>query len=126
MAAKPKVLIVDDEPTIRKMYALKFSNVDFDVITANDGTDAYNIMIKEKPDLILLDILMPKMNGYEFLRKKKEANITTPVIVLSNLDQESEAEKSCHLGAIGYMVKAHVTPGQVLSKAKSCLSINPC
>lgn len=118
---KPKVLIVDDEHTILSMYKSKFAFDNFDVVTAKNGEEALKVIAEENPDLILLDILMPVMDGYEFLKELRKKGITIPVIVLSNLDQESEEGKSISLGACDYMVKAHVTPKEVLARAKSCL-----
>ena len=118
----PTILIVDDEETIREMYRMKFMRDGFQVLTARNGKEALALTTEKKPDLILLDILMPVMDGYEFLKELRKKGAHVPVIVLSNLDQESEEAKSCALGASGYMVKAHVTPGEVLLKAKSCLA----
>ena len=104
-----KILLVDDEEAILKMYG---SALGEDVITAKDGDEAIEKAGTEKPDLILLDIIMPKENGLDVLKKLKSDDDTKgiPIIVLTNLPKEASAQKAKALGASGYYVKAEYEP----------------
>lgn len=116
-----KILLVDDEEAILKMYG---SALGEDVVTAKDGTDAIKKAESESPDLILLDIIMPKENGLDVLKKLKSNDKTKdiPIIVLTNLPQEASAEKAKALGANGYFVKAEYEPTMLADEVKKLLN----
>lgn len=118
-----KILLVEDDPTLVEMYALKFKEAGFDIITTTDGLLGLESAKKERPLVILLDIMMPKMDGFAVLTelKKDEKTKNIPVLLLSNLGQKTDIEKGKSLGATDYIVKASMTPTQVVEKVKSYL-----
>jgi len=112
MKRKAKVLIIDDEPSICQMYKIGLESEEIKVLTACDGQTGLEIAQKEIPNLILLDIIMPKLNGFDILKLLKDNPVTKeiPVFLLTNLPQESGGEKGTQLGAAGYLVKANYEP----------------
>lgn len=104
---KKKILIVDDEPNIVMSLEYAFKKKDFGVFIARDGTEALEIAEREKPHIILLDIMMPQMDGYETLKriKENEGLSHTKVVFLSAKSKEKDIEKGLKLGADGYMTK---------------------
>lgn len=121
---KQKVFIVDDDKFLLDMYALKFSEVGFSVCAAGSGADVLDKLNEGfVPDVILLDIVMPGMDGFELLKNIKEKKLvpSAKIIILSNIGQESDIERGKKLGANGYIVKASVTPTEVVEKVKEVL-----
>ncbi|MBI5004621.1 MAG: response regulator [Candidatus Lloydbacteria bacterium] len=121
---KQKVFIVDDDKFLLDMYALKFSEVGFSVCAAGSGADVLDKLNEGfVPDIILLDIVMPGMDGFELLKNIKEKKLvpSAKIIILSNIGQESDIERGKKLGANGYIVKASVTPTEVVEKVKEVL-----
>lgn len=114
------VLIIEDDQLLIRMYSTKFESEGFSVLSAEDGEAGLLAASKNKPDLILLDMMMPKLSGSEVLVKLKSSETTKdiPVIVFSNLSQEDEASKVIALGAKEYLVKANMTPAEVVQKVK--------
>ena len=119
-----KILIIEDDPFLREMYVAKFTKSNFGVETAIDGKEGMQKTKDNKPDLILLDIVLPKMDGFEFLEKiKGDPQLKKiPVILLTNLGQRNEVEKGLSLGADEYIIKAHFTPTAVVAKVKEVLA----
>ncbi len=120
-----KIAIIEDDPTISQMYRMKFEAEGFDVQLADNGARGVSMVHSFAPDIILLDMQMPKMSGDEALEqiRSKSWGKTVPVIVLTNLGAE-EAPKSLHsLGIHSYIVKADLTPKQVVERVKEALSI---
>ena len=115
-----KVLIVEDDPSIIQMYSMKFKESGFEVFEAGTGVKGLELAKSEKPDLILLDIIIPQFDGFAVLGKLKEDPATKdiPVLLLTNLSQEDDQKKGEALGAKEYLVKAHLTPTEVLKKAE--------
>ena len=123
MTTKKKVLIVEDEDFLVSMYQLKFEQEGFEVFVARDGKSGLALGLKKKPDLILLDIVLPEMDGYEVLaelKKNKEA-AEIPVLIFSNLGQKSEISRGINLGADAYIVKANYTPEQLIKHVKKLI-----
>ncbi|PIP33629.1 response regulator [Candidatus Falkowbacteria bacterium CG_4_10_14_0_2_um_filter_48_10] len=122
--ANKKILLVEDDPFLLNMYASKLELNGFTVLAADDGLKAYELARKEAPQLILLDVLLPKMNGFEVLHKLKlePATAAVPVIILTNLGQAGEIEQGQKLGAVDYLVKAHFTPAEVMAKIQKYLA----
>lgn len=122
---KKKILIVEDDRFLSEMYATKLTASGFEVETAEDGQEALAKVKEQKPDLILLDIVLPKMDGFEFLRsfKKDPASEKILVVILTNLGQKEEVDKGLKLGANDYIIKAHFTPTEVVAKVKKLLKI---
>lgn len=120
---KIKILIVEDDEALMEMYKMKFLEEGFDVIAAEDGLDGLETAKKNVPDIILLDIILPKIDGFSVLEElKKDAKTKdAPVILLSNLGQDSDKEKGKNMGAIDYCVKADLTPMQLVEKVRSYL-----
>ena len=120
---KTKILLVEDDPFLSSMYSTKFELENFAVLAAEDGEKGLKLALAEKPDIILLDILMPKMNGFEVLEKLKDNKETEsiPVILLTNLNQKDEIEKGLSLGANDYLIKAHFMPSEVVDKIKKVI-----
>lgn len=106
------------------MYKVKFENEGYQVATAADGTAGLAAAFKEKPDCILLDIIMPKMDGFAVLKKLRDNEDTkkTAVILLTNLGQDEDVARGKELGAIGYLIKANNTPSEVVAKVKELLN----
>ena len=123
MNQNTKILIVEDDNAILEMYNLKFKEENFNILTAMDGLDGLEIARKELPAIILLDIMMPKMDGFAVLTELKNDPKTKgiPVLMLSNLGQQADIEKGKNLGETDYIVKASMTPTQVVEKVKSYL-----
>jgi len=117
------VLLVEDDQLLIKMYETKFKSEGFNVLIASDGEDGFNAAVNSKPDVILLDMMMPKLSGTEVLAKLKatEGTKDIPVLVFSNLSQEDEANKVIQMGAKEYLVKANLTPTEVVAKVKQYL-----
>lgn len=120
---KKKILIIEDDSFLVSMYTAKFEMADFAVLSAGDGESGLKIALKEKPDVILLDIVLPKMDGFEVLKaiRANQATTATPVILLTNLSQKSEVEKGLAMGADDYLIKAHFMPSEVVEKIKEAI-----
>ena len=118
-----KILIIEDDPFLLEIYTSKFEEAGFDVNTAKNGELALSAIKEAVPDVILLDIVMPKMDGYELLRelKKEKLDKKMKIVLLTNLGQKEEVEKGLKLGADDYVIKAHFTPTEVVAKVKSLL-----
>lgn len=122
-----KVLLVEDDIALREIYSARFTAEDFEVVAAGDGEEALAKSIKEKPDLIILDIMMPKISGMDvldILRATPETK-NTKIIIMSALSQSSDIEKGKQLGADAYLVKSQTTLSDVVEKAKEVLSRPP-
>lgn len=119
-----KILIVDDDKLMANMYQGKFEDDGFDVAVAIDGQMGFDKAVEFKPDLILLDIMMPKVNGLEMLKNLKNNDSTKkiPVILLTNVGGDDEdVERGLGLGAVAYMVKAQYDPKDVVKKVREIL-----
>lgn len=113
-----KICIVEDEKNIAEMYKTLFEQEGYEVRCAYDGEAGLKLITEYKPDLVLLDIIMPKMDGFEVLKKIKcqRLNDRMVVCVLTNLDQREDMEKVFDLGAQHYFVKAHITPHKLMDR----------
>ena len=121
---KKKILIIEDDLFLLEIYSRKFSEANFDITTAIEGESALEVIHKEKPDIILLDLILPKVDGLEVLRViKKDKNLNKiPVVVLTNRGEKDLIEKSIKLGAAAYITKIAYTPTEVVSKVISIIS----
>lgn len=119
-----KVLIIEDDPLMSRMYEKIFAFEKYDVVMAGDGQQGLDLARSEKPTLILLDVMMPKMNGFEVLEKLKSDPETkaTPVVMLTNLAGEQDAETALAKGAVKYIVKSEYEPKQVADMVKEILA----
>lgn len=120
---KAKILVVEDERELSDAYALILKNEKYDVMVARDGSEALEITKKQEPDLILLDLRMPRMSGIEFLQKYNllEEHPKVKVIVFSNLDTQKEIDQAYKLGAEKYILKAWASPKELLQLVKDML-----
>ena len=121
-----KILLVEDDAILVEMYQAKFELEGHDVRVATNGEECLNILKEFKPDLILLDILMPKLNGFHVLKEiKKQPDMRMiPVILLTNLGQaevDMNQELAKALGVNDYLIKSHHTPDEVVQKAVKVL-----
>lgn len=121
---KSKILIIEDECSLRKALADKFTKEGFMVIEAKDGEEGLKLALKEKPDLILLDIIMPKMDGITMLGKLREDKWgkDVRVIILTNLEDENKVMESVQKGAYDYLIKSDWKLEDVVKKAKEKLA----
>lgn len=121
---KNKILVVEDETFLVKIYSVKLKKEGFDVEIAMDGEAALDAAAKFKPHLILLDLILPKLNGFETLEalRKNDATKKTPVIVLSNLGQDEDITRAESLGADDYLVKANFSIQDVVAKIRDVLA----
>jgi len=118
-----KILIIEDDFFVCDLYDRELTREGFVVSTAEDGAKGLLKAIEEKPDLILLDIMLPKMSGLDVLKKVKEKEEVKdiPVVLLTNLGQDSVIREGFTLGATGYLIKAAYTPTQVIEEVKKFL-----
>lgn len=114
-----KILVVDDKAEIRKLLKSYFTQEGYEVVTAADGQEALFVARHEKPDVVLLDIMMPQMNGYDFLRTFSRET-TTPVIVLTAKVEESDKVLGLELGADDYVVKPF-SPRELAARVRAVL-----
>jgi DNA-binding response OmpR family regulator len=110
-----KILIIEDESYLSEMYKIKLESEGYQVAIADNGQDGIAQIENEKPDLVLLDLMMPRMNGFQVLEILKEKKLLDDlkIYILSNLSQKEEVDKGVSLGAEGFLVKASLTPTQV-------------
>lgn len=120
---KKRVLIVEDDEHVSKVYDIKIKMEGIETILARDGEEGIKVCLAEKPDLVLLDLMLPKKDGFAVLEEiKKHAEFkNTPVLILSNLGQPSDMEKANKLGAAEYIIKADFSIKQVIDKVKGYL-----
>ena len=118
-----KILLVDDDASLRELYKVELVNRGYTVVEATDGEEGLAKAQSEKPDLILLDIMMPKLDGVATLGKLKEdlATKEAPVVMLTNFGQENLVKQAFGLGAVDYLLKYKVTPGEMADKVKGLL-----
>lgn len=117
----PRVLIVEDDPLLSSLLAEKLHGEKFDLRSARTGEEALEIAKRDKPDMILLDLLLPGIDGFEVLRRLKEDPDTknSVVIILSNLGQESDVSRGKELGAEKYIVKVSLTLSEVVDLVRN-------
>lgn len=117
------ILVVEDDKFLRELIVRKLREEDFNISEAIDGEDGIKKIKEEKPDLVLLDLILPGIDGFEVLSKMKEdmSLAQIPVIILSNLGQKDDVERGFKLGAVDYLIKAHFTPGEIIEKVRGIL-----
>ncbi|MFH1232832.1 MAG: response regulator [Patescibacteria group bacterium] len=119
-----KILIIEDEQTLASVLSAKLKLEGFEVLISVDGKNGLEKIEEWQPDLILLDIIMPIMDGYEVLENLQEKNNKIPIIIISNSGQDVELEKIKKLGAIDYIIKAQINPDEVVEKIEKVFN-NP-
>ncbi len=120
---KKNILIIEDEEFFRELLRKKLVSKEYSVLEALDGEEGLKKMQEKKPDLVLLDLLLPSMTGFDVLTKAKKdpATASIPVIILSNLGQQEDIEKGLKLGAADYLIKAQSTIDEVITKIENIL-----
>ena len=115
--------MIDEDRFLRKIYRNKFLNSGFEFIEATNGIEGLNKICSEKPDLVLLDIILPRKNGFDVLIEMKKNSVTKkiPVIIISNLGQESDIKRGLSFGAQDYLIKTDVGHSEVVDKVKEYL-----
>lgn len=125
MGDKTKVLIVEDDKFLSELISTKLTKEGYDIVLATDGETGLQKAMSDKPHIILLDIMLPGMSGFEVLENlKKNADKAVsgiPVLILSNFGQESKVQQGLALGAKDYLVKANFTTGEIVEKIKVTL-----
>ena len=118
---KIRVLLIEDEEEVAELYKIKLTLDGYEVLVATSGQEGLDKALKEKPELIFLDIKMPEMDGFEVLKQLRESPKTegTPIIILSNFDEEDLIEKGLTLGANEYLIKSQFTPEDISEKVKT-------
>lgn len=118
------VLVVDDDVALRKLYQVALQTKGYEVITAEDGDDALEKVVAGKPNLILLDIMMPKRDGMAALKalKDKPETANIPVLMLTNFGQEDLVKNALSLGAADYLLKYRITQNEMADKVDSILN----
>ena len=120
---KLKILMIEEDRFLRKIYKNKLTQTGFEFLEATNGEEGLNKVISEKPDLVLLDLILPKKSGFDVLiemqRRKEIKDI--PVVILSNLAQETDIQRGFDLGAKDYLVKPNISLSEVVGRVKECL-----
>lgn len=121
-----KVLIIDDNEAIRESYVYGFESAGFEVLSAKNGKEGLKIAFKERPDIILLDIVMPKMDGLSMLKELRSDVVwgkNVPVIMLTNVDGDNDIVKEIiETGPIYYLVKSDITIEETIEKVNEYLN----
>ena len=118
-----KILVAEDEKAIAKAMELKLKKSGFDVDAVTSGQEALNMLDKNKYDLVITDLMMPKVDGFKILEEIKTKGISVPVIVTSNLSQEEDKIKATELGASDYFIKSNTPIIEIVSHAKKILGL---
>ena len=120
-----KIAIIEDDSAIHQMYRMKFESEGFDVQLASDGRAGIELVKKFKPDLILLDLQMPEVDGLTALKEIRthDWGMEIPVIILTNLGEEESPKEIKQYSISGYIVKADLTPRQVVARVKEVLGV---
>ena len=118
MSETKKILIIEDERPLARALELKLTHVGFETKTAVNGEEGLAILQKESFDLILTDLVMPKVDGFAVLSALRERGNTTPVIVLTNLSQAEDESRARTLGAAGFLVKSDISVSEIVERIK--------
>ncbi|MFC1598323.1 response regulator transcription factor [Patescibacteria group bacterium] len=125
MADATKVLIIEDDKFLSELISTKLTKEGYNISLATDGESGVEMAVSEKPEIILLDIMLPGMSGFEVqeaLNKHEDETVKNiPVLILSNFGQESKVQQGLKLGAKDYLVKANFTTGEIVEKIKATL-----
>jgi len=121
MTNPKKILVADDEKALAKALQLKLNHAGFETTTAFDGAEALDLLKKESFDLVLLDLVMPKMDGFQVLEEVNKLGKKTKIVVTSNLGQEEDAEKAKNLGAINFFVKSDTPITEIVDYVKGAV-----
>ncbi len=121
ITGKKKILIVDDEQFIRESYQELLTQEGYDVTVAKDGQEGFDLAIQQKPDLILMDIKMPVMDGFTAFEKLKSNSIFVPVIFLTNIGDTEHVLEAKEAAATSFLIKSNIKPEDLFSEIKRVL-----
>ncbi|MBI2610530.1 response regulator [Candidatus Kaiserbacteria bacterium] len=123
---KKKILVIEDDSIIARLLEHRLTRSGYEVAVESNGKTGLEAIASKRPDLVLLDIVLPEMDGFAVLRELNEKKITPalPVVVISNSGQPVEVDRILDMGACDYLVKVNFSPQGVLEKVKKCLSHN--
>lgn len=123
MKRKPRIVLVEDEEILSNLIALKLEDAGYDVASARDGREGLGLITQTKPDLVLLDIMLPTLNGFDILEELNRQHLlpALPVVIISNSGQPVEIERAKKLGVRDYLIKLNFSPQEVLEKVKLVL-----
>lgn len=124
MPESKKIAVIEDERPMARALELKLSHVGFDVVTAGNGEEGLAIIEREHPDMVLLDLVMPKRDGFWVLESLKKRGIETPVIILSNLSQGEDEHRAADLGAKGFFVKSDTPIADIVNRVTSFFAVD--
>jgi len=126
MTEKSKIVLVEDDKYIARAYKAGLERAGFEMFMATDGAEGLEKIKSEKPDLVLLDLIMPVKNGFEVLEELKmnDELKNIPVVILSNLGQDSDVARGKALGAVDYLIKTDWSMQEVVEKVKEHIAIN--
>lgn len=121
---KRKILMIEDDIFLRKIYRDQLTSQGFEFSEATNGIEGLHKIMSDKPDLILLDLMLPMKNGFDVLSEIKSNPVIKdiPVIILTNLGQESDIKEGLALGAIDYIIKSESRLSEVIQRIKNCLT----
>ena len=124
MSIKIKALLVEDDQLILEMYKARMANEGWEVFTTDRGSEALQLAKEQKPDIILLDVILPETDGFSILKELKAENLTknSPVLMLTNLGQESDQHRGKDLGVAGYFIKSQHTPADIITKIENLVA----
>ena len=120
---KIKIVLIDDEKDLLDLYKIKFGMEGFNVFAARNGKDGVELVSKYKPEVVLMDVVMPEGDGFYVLEKlhKNEETKDIPVVIFTQLDNKDDEKELINMGAADYLVKVKNTPAQVVKRVKSVL-----
>lgn len=118
-----KILIVEDDKSLSRVLGLKLDKAGFEVDRAFDGKEGLESLLEGKYDLVLMDLIMPQMTGFELLKELEKQSVNVPVLILSNLGQNEDKEKTeCYENVKGYVVKSNISLDDVIKKIDNTLN----
>lgn len=125
MSTVQKILLGEDEEFVARSYIRKLQVEGYEVVHAHNGEEAFKLLLLEKPDLVILDLMMPLKTGFEVLQDvkahKDPAIKKIPIIVASNLGQKSDIETALDLGAVGFLIKSNISLKELITKVQEYL-----
>ncbi len=125
-AARVRILLVEDDALCASLYATKFEREGFEVVHACDGEEGLSIAEATLPDVMVLELLIPKLDGFEVLRRARRMSALArmPILILTSLAEKASVERCFQEGATEYLIKAHVSPSDAVREVKRALQLN--
>jgi DNA-binding response OmpR family regulator len=122
-----KILFIEDDPLINKIYSTRLKADGHEVFTAENGEEGLKIAMDNNPDIVILDVMMPRVDGFEVLEKLRDDDRfkLKPIIMYSNLNNEEEIKRAKQMGVTEFVIKANLSPTQMVEKIKQYINIPP-